>query len=208
MEILGLSQSELARRVGVTQPTIAKLVSGMMQGSTHLARIARELQTTPAYLQGDTDDPNEGAIPPPTAANIAEHLDLVELIDIDADYGMGLTVIGDHIEQRVSHFPRWFVEMWTSSPATALAIARGKGDSMEPTIRDRDLVMFDRSQRVLDEQDAIWILTVGDIGMIKRLRRRGRQIVIQSDKDGVSDEVVDFEEINLIGRVVFIGRRM
>lgn len=53
----GLSQSELARRVGVTQTTIRKLVTGAGYGSKHLHRIARVLDTTPEYLTGETDDP-------------------------------------------------------------------------------------------------------------------------------------------------------
>jgi transcriptional regulator with XRE-family HTH domain len=52
-----LSQSELARRVHVSQQSISRLLSGETQGSKHLHRIARELGTTPAYLMGDTDDP-------------------------------------------------------------------------------------------------------------------------------------------------------
>jgi len=60
-----LSQSELARRVGVSQATIYRLVKGEAYGSKHLHRIARELGTTPAYLAGETDDPDENAPPPP-----------------------------------------------------------------------------------------------------------------------------------------------
>ena len=61
MEALKLNQSELARRVGVTQGAISQLVKGDSQGSKHLHRIARELGTTPAYLAGDTDDPDADA---------------------------------------------------------------------------------------------------------------------------------------------------
>lgn len=57
----GLSQSELARRVGVTQGAIAKVISKNPGGSSHLHKIAHELGTTPAYLTGETDDPNLGA---------------------------------------------------------------------------------------------------------------------------------------------------
>jgi transcriptional regulator with XRE-family HTH domain len=57
----GLSQSELARRIGVSQATVQKLVSGGSYGSKYIHRIARELGTTPAYLTGETDDPDEGA---------------------------------------------------------------------------------------------------------------------------------------------------
>ena len=53
----GLSQSELARRVGLRQSTMNMLANGRSQGSKHLHKIARELGTTPAYLTGETDDP-------------------------------------------------------------------------------------------------------------------------------------------------------
>lgn len=54
---LGLSQSELARRVELTQPTINALIRGSSRSSAYLHRIARELRTTSAYLAGETDDP-------------------------------------------------------------------------------------------------------------------------------------------------------
>ena len=207
LEASGLSQAELARRVGISQPSINHLIKRGAGGSSHLHKIARELGTTPAYLTGETDDPAAGAIPRPSPETIAEQLDLVPIAEIDQDYGMGGTFTGDHVELQVHHFPRIWVASITSSPPALLTIARGKGDSMDPTIRDRDMVIIDRSRRKLDEADAIWALTVGDIGMIKRLRLRGSMVIIQSDNDRVSDEEVPAEEVNLVGRVVFIGRR-
>lgn len=53
---LGMTQSELARRVGVTQGSVAQLISGRSKSSAYLHKIARELKTTPAYLSGETDD--------------------------------------------------------------------------------------------------------------------------------------------------------
>jgi DNA-binding XRE family transcriptional regulator len=61
----GLSQSELARRIGISQQAIHKLIVGQSRGSTHIVALARELGTTPAYLAGEIDDPDEGAPPPP-----------------------------------------------------------------------------------------------------------------------------------------------
>ncbi|NJC33887.1 transcriptional regulator with XRE-family HTH domain [Sphingomonas jejuensis] len=61
----GLSQAELARRVGVSQPTIFNLIHRSKKGSTKLHAVARELGTTPAYLSGETDDPLEDAPPEP-----------------------------------------------------------------------------------------------------------------------------------------------
>jgi len=52
-----MTQAELARRVGLAQPTIFQLINRGKKGSTRLHLIARELRTTPAYLSGETDDP-------------------------------------------------------------------------------------------------------------------------------------------------------
>jgi transcriptional regulator with XRE-family HTH domain len=65
MAALGISQSELARRVGVSQSAIHKLTSGGAYGSKHLHTIASELGTTPAYLEAKTDNPDENAPSPP-----------------------------------------------------------------------------------------------------------------------------------------------
>lgn len=58
---VGISQSELARRAHITQGTIGGLLSGKSRSSSHLHVIARELKTTPAYLTGEVDDPEQGA---------------------------------------------------------------------------------------------------------------------------------------------------
>jgi transcriptional regulator with XRE-family HTH domain len=60
-----VSQSELARRVGVSQQTIFKLTTGQSLNSRYLHQIARELGTTPAYLSGETTDPESDAPDPP-----------------------------------------------------------------------------------------------------------------------------------------------
>lgn len=64
----GISQAELARRVGVRQSTMNSLINGDSRSSRSIVQIARELGTSPAYLMGDIDDPNENAPPPPPAA--------------------------------------------------------------------------------------------------------------------------------------------
>ena len=57
LQELGLSQAELARRIPVDQSTINGLIRGHSRSSKYLHRIARELETTAAYLAGETDDP-------------------------------------------------------------------------------------------------------------------------------------------------------
>lgn len=61
---LSISQSELARRVGINQSTVAALLAGRSRSSSHLHAIARALSTTTAYLVGETGDPDLNAPPP------------------------------------------------------------------------------------------------------------------------------------------------
>lgn len=58
MQELGITQGELARRVGIKQPSIYALINTNKHGSVHIHKIARELQTSAEYLMGETDDPH------------------------------------------------------------------------------------------------------------------------------------------------------
>ncbi len=82
MQAAGLSQAELARRVGVAQPTIFKLIHSSKKGSAHLHRVARELGTTPAYLSGEVDDPElDAPEPPPISAEEFGWIELIRALD-------------------------------------------------------------------------------------------------------------------------------
>lgn len=65
LSALGYSQSKLARLTGLNQSTISGLIRGDQRSSTHLHKIAQHLQTTSAYLEGDTDNPDANAPLPP-----------------------------------------------------------------------------------------------------------------------------------------------
>lgn len=80
----GISQAELARRVGVSQQAIARLASGNSQGSRHIHRIAREIGTTPAYLSCETDDPSsEGPEQRSLSSESRELLDCFDALEQD-----------------------------------------------------------------------------------------------------------------------------
>lgn len=57
LSAVGLSQSELARRVRLSQPAVNALIRGATRSTPQLHLIARELRTSPAYLNGEVDDP-------------------------------------------------------------------------------------------------------------------------------------------------------
>ncbi|WP_242148889.1 helix-turn-helix domain-containing protein [Sphingomonas sp. BAUL-RG-20F-R05-02] len=78
---VGISQAELARRVGVSQSTINSLINSDSRSSRSLHKIARELETTAAFLAGETDDPScDAPITRQLSASAREMLDCFEIL--------------------------------------------------------------------------------------------------------------------------------
>ncbi len=57
LQVLNISQAELGRRAGVAQSTINSIIRNDRRSTPHLIAIAQALETTPAYLTGDSGDP-------------------------------------------------------------------------------------------------------------------------------------------------------
>ena len=210
LSLLGISQAELARRVKIAQPTINALIKGNATGSKHLHKIASELETSPAYLCGETDDPAPVAPRMSAVTALADELDLAMVPQIDIGYSMGGGTVVEQFEQTgIIPFSRTWLRSMMNGVIGDLFVARGDGDSMEPTLKDGDIVLIDTSQKAIRSQDRIWAVSYGDLGMIKRVRRTpGGTYMLLSDNPAVSPvECID-GEMNVIGRVIWIGRRI
>lgn len=121
LEETGISQSELARRVGVSQATIWKLVREPSQGSKHLHKIARELNTSSEFLSGESDDPSVATLQdhhlPFGHAPRDVSTDTVQLQQFDVSYGLGGAFIHDApAASQMRTFSRAWVRQFTDSP--------------------------------------------------------------------------------------------
>lgn len=210
MAELGKTQAAVARGVGVSQQAIGKIINGQSSGSKFIARIARELLTTPQYLSGETDDPSEGALPVPTADDVADQVGGVRIKEIDLNYGMGASWIdGVPVTEVERVFPADWLVQFTRAHPQYLFFAHGAGDSMMPTIMDRDIVLIDTTQQTLNMADRIWAVAFGGAGMIKRLRPQpDGGVKLMSDNPSVRDEVAYDGELSIIGRVVAVMRKI
>jgi len=92
--------------------------------------------------------------------------------------------------------------------AEGLAILEARGDSMEPTISDGDLVLVDRRQDRLE--DGIMAFVRDDTAYVKRIRCLLDGIEIISDNRDIYEPLVvsreRLDELTIIGRVRWIGR--
>ena len=136
--------------------------------------------------------------------------DIVQVRQVDIRYAMGDgAVIEDYPATGLVPFNRQFLRTLTRADTDRLFIARGSGDSMMPTLINDDLVLVDTSKQRISEQDRIWAIVVGGAGMIKRVRRLPRdQYEIISDNPIIRSQVVDHDDLHIVGRVVWIGRQV
>lgn len=135
---------------------------------------------------------------------------LVPRYDVQGSMGNGAVI---HSEQIVDHlaFKADWVRLELGANPKNLVLISAVGDSMEPTLRPGDLLLVDRSENGV-KQDAIYAIALDGELRIKRVQRLfdGR-LIIRSDNPGYQPEEIGpgvTDTVNIIGRVVWAGRRM
>lgn len=211
---LGDKQALFAERIDTQQANISKWESGSTAPEgINLATLAELAGVTAREFRDEPWSPpkTNGHTPPAmTAEDFAAELGLALIDEVDLALGMGATYLDGDVEVkgRAPFRMEWLRGLY-DGPIEALKVVTGRGDSMEPTIRDRDIVILDTSSRRLDEQDMIWAVSYGDLGMIRRLRRLPSGAVLMSpDNPVVGPTEAHDGEMFIMGRVIWIGRRM
>lgn len=203
------SQSALARLIGISQPSVGRLISGETRETGKILELARALGTSPEYLVGETDDESPSARIVIVAPNEDDD-DTVEIDSINLAYGMGGSFLDtEHVDVEKVKFSRSWLSQFTTTPPHLLCSSTGIGDSMMPTIHDRDVLIIDRSQRTLEMGDKIWAGIFSGLGVIKRLRALpDGSMRMSSDNQLVRDEIAAEGELFIVGRVIAVVKRV
>lgn len=195
------SQSDLARACGVTQGTINQILSGQTKKSKYGPEIAKALGVSLDWLNGEDV---------PSGINRRTlDIDFVQLAEVDVGFGMGGGTFIEEYHERTDRVfdPTWLREI-TRNPPELLFVARGVGDSMMPTLLDNDTLIIDRGQTRITQQDRIWALTYGDLGMLKRVRRLpSGQFLLMSDNPTIPPIEAVEGEFHIVGRLAWVGRK-
>ncbi|MCT7662263.1 S24 family peptidase [Shinella kummerowiae] len=132
---------------------------------------------------------------------------LVPRLDIEASAGDGrLAETEDPLEYLA--FQRGWLKARGINPERA-RILTARGDSMEETIRDGDVLLIDTSiDRIRD--NAIYIVVYGDMVLVKRVHGRinGSLQLISDNPRYPAEEVTaaEVDQLNIAGRVMWFGR--
>lgn len=201
----GLSPTALAEQAGVSPTTLTRPLNNPEHKFELSMRTIRMIESSTGILfSGDDNVPAEVPNGQPAPADAA----LVPVYDVSASAGGGSVVEGeDHVTNLA--FSRDYLREMTQAKGRDLAVIRVKGDSMEPTLLDDDLVMIDRTKRNLDF-DGLFVLRVGEALHVKRIGRGATRsaVTVISDNRVYPPVQTAREEVEVIGKVLWYGRKV
>ncbi|MEH6715267.1 MAG: S24 family peptidase [Parasphingorhabdus flavimaris] len=131
----------------------------------------------------------------------------IRQLQVGASAGPG-SLADDEYAESMGFGPKWLRRLGLD-PAD-LSLIAVDGDSMHPTLGDGDDIMVDHSASSRPLRDGIYVLRMDDVLLVKRVAMGpSGKLSIRSDNPQYPDwDDVSPESVNIIGRVVWTGRRL
>jgi phage repressor protein C with HTH and peptisase S24 domain len=199
---LGMSRADLVRAADIPYPTLAGIENSDQGSSTRLHAIAKALRVRPEWLET-----GKGA--KAATEDVVIEDGWSDIIGVRQAAALGEGAVVD--EYAETHKLKFRAESLRRKKLRAdrLAVLYGRGDSMAPTIKNGDAILFDTSD-IEPRDDKIYVISYEGHLMAKRLVELGGRWFIQSDnnddpkwrKPVAVDETRQFA---IHGRVRWIG---
>lgn len=131
----------------------------------------------------------------------------IRQLQVGASAGPG-ALADDEYAESMGFAPKWLRRLGVDPANLSLIVV--DGDSMAPTLGDGDDIMVDHSAATRPLRDGIYVLRMEDVLLVKRVAMGpSGKLTIRSDNPQYPDwEDVSAENVNIIGRVVWTGRRL
>jgi phage repressor protein C with HTH and peptisase S24 domain len=201
-----------SKKASVPDSTIRSYLKGVLPSIDNLVQMAEAADVSVDWLVGGSGpmkvDPNQ--VFAPEKSVLPGDFALIPRLDIQAAAGNGLL---NHTEDTVGFLA--FQTAWLARKGLNPEFARvltAKGDSMEPTIRDGDVLLVDTSIDSLVDH-GIYVLVYAGLLLVKRVSKRldGSVLIRSDNRDAYDDEIVGASstpELIIAGRVMWFGRTM
>jgi phage repressor protein C with HTH and peptisase S24 domain len=140
----------------------------------------------------------------------SDSADLVPVYNVAASAGPGALIDWhEEVVERLA-FPPGYLRHITSANPKYLAIISVKGRSMEPTLREDDVVMIDTAKRDLSFEGIFVIRDGGQSMLVKRISRASRRGFVMLVSDNRDHPPVEraLDDIEVIGKVIWAGVKM
>jgi len=232
------SAEKLASKAGMSSRVIGKYLNGESDPSrSRLVALANAAEVDLVWLAvgdkgGPGGDRQEGVVaerpqgwmslPSLDARQVAEAAQphrreddrycYIPLYDVRASAGGGAMVDQENVLDFLSFKADWIRSQLYASP-NDLYLIHVEGESMEPTLRPGDVILVDHREASTLPRDGIYVMRMDGTLLVKRLQRLPGGIVnVTSDNAAYQPFTVtlgqETNEANIVGRVVWCGRRM
>lgn len=200
----GLSQAELARMIGVKQPSIFKILSGQTLNPKNILEIATVLNVDPHWLKTGEGDPDPSyrivEVSEPQNPNTVR----IDILDVEASAGNGAYLSPTEQGLLSQEFDlTFFRQQFGRADAKHLKLITVKGDSMAPTLESGDLLYVDISENYF-AADGLYVFTFDGQTFVKRLQKVGKEMLVISDNPTYKEwTFTQGDDVFIHGRVVF-----
>lgn len=204
------TQDALAKLLGVSTVTIWSYRNGeKLPRMSTATRISKALGINVNWLLTGEGTMKTGLTRPskvvelPTKKTNVVH---IPRLDIMASMGLGVARIAhDEIVEEIAVSKEWLRRYVSATAPGNLALLDARGDSMEGTFADGDLLLVDRGISEV-KVDAVYVLALDDELFIKRLQRRpdGTMLMLSDNPKYPPYEIKngDLSTFQVLGRVL------
>lgn len=183
----GITQNELAKRIGVSAGAISRWESGDIENMRRdrIEKLADALGIDPNIIIGiEPNKEMDGNIPILGRVAAGIPIDAVE------------EIIGyEEIPKRLLAYASYF----------ALKI---RGESMQPNIQDSDIVIVRKQESASDGDIVIAQVNHDEEATCKRLKMYRDQIMLLSDNPAYSPQVYEAKDVHIVGVVTEVRRKL
>ena len=200
----GISQAELARLIGIKQPSVFKILSGETRNPKKILEIATALNVDPHWLKTGEGDPDPSyrivEVSEPQNPNTVR----IDILDVEASAGNGAYLNPTEQGLLSQEFDlTFFRQQFGRADAKHLKLITVKGDSMAPTLESGDLLYVDISENYF-AADGLYVFTFDGQTFIKRLQKVGKEMLVISDNPTYKEwTFTQDDDVFIYGRVVF-----
>lgn len=136
----------------------------------------------------------------------------IPLYDVKASAGGGVVVDREDVVDTLAFKKEW-IRTQLNATQQDLYLIHVEGESMEPTLRPGDLILVDHREAEKLPRDGVYVVRMDDSLLVKRLQRLpGGQVRVTSDNTAYQPFMINLtqqnNEFDIVGRVVWCGRRM
>ncbi len=209
------SQSELARVLGIGRQAVTDAKKRSHIPADWYLYLCRkyglnpqwlESGLGPMYIAGQDAAQSTQALKAPGAN--PEEFSYVPKVRARLSAGGGSLVVDEAIETYYAFRHAW---LRRKGQISQMRLMRVTGDSMEPTLRDEDVVLIDLSQTEI-YTGKIYAVGIDEEIVVKRLDKKPGQLVLVSDNrqfyPPFEVAVTDDSNVRVLGRVIWMAREV